>query len=122
MGTSITLLAIAREAELLNGRDRSAADDLATLDLLISCYRRHLGGNPVGSNEEITAALLGGNSKKLAYLPQKGAFLSSHGQLVDHWGTPYFFHALAHDHLDIRSAGPDREFWTKDDLVHHPGQ
>ena len=117
----IVTLQIAREAEALNSPDRNAADDLATVSLLLSQYRRHRDGNPVGSNEEIAAALLGHTPQGAAYLPAKGPFLDGQARLIDRWGTPYFFHALAHDRMDIRSAGPDREFWSADDIVHHPG-
>ncbi|MEO8616892.1 MAG: type II secretion system protein GspG [Luteolibacter sp.] len=120
--TQITTLPTAREAEMLNSHEHTVADDLATLDLLISCYRLHHNGNPVGTNEEITASLLGHNPKHLAYLPQKGSFLDAQGRLVDRWGTPYVFQALPGDQMDIRSAGPDREMWTKDDRGQHSGE
>ena len=119
--SSVITLSVAREAALLNSPGHTAADDLATLDLMLSCYRLHNDGNPVGANEQITATLRGHNPKHLAYLPQEGSFVDGNGRLIDRWGTPYFFHALAGDHMDIRSAGPDRVLWTKDDLVHHPG-
>ncbi|MEO7341554.1 MAG: hypothetical protein ABI073_11810 [Luteolibacter sp.] len=119
--SAVITLSIAREAASLNSPDHTVSDDLSTLDLMISCYRLHNDGNPVGANEQITATLRGHNPKHLAYLPQKGAFIDGNGRLIDRWGTPYFFHALSGDHMDIRSAGPDRVLWTKDDLVHHPG-
>ncbi len=118
---NIVLLPIACEGAQLNSQGGTCADDLATLDLLISCYRRHHQGNPVGTNEEITAVLIGHNPQGLAYLPSSGDFLDIHDQLVDRWGTPYFFHALASDHMEIRSAGPDRVWWSVDDLIHRPG-
>lgn len=113
------ILPIASEV-VLNAPEGLPADDLATLDLLISTYRRSMGENPIGENEEITAALLGRNAKHLGFLPEQGSFLNASGQLVDRWGTPYFFHAMAADRLEIRSAGPDREWWTKDDLTLSP--
>jgi hypothetical protein len=36
--------------------------------------------------------------------------------LIDRWGTPYFFHALSGEHMEIHSAGPDRQFHSADDL------
>ncbi len=117
----IVTLQIAREAETLNSPDRKAAADLATVSLLLTQYRRHHDGNPTGSNEEITADLLGHNPQGVAYLPANGPFLDAQSRLIDRWGTPYFFHALARDRMEIRSAGPDHEFWSADDIVHHPG-
>ncbi len=114
---TVTLLPVAQEAAGLNHPGTRANEDVAILDLLLSEYRRHFGGNPVGDNLEISAALLGENPKRLAYLPEEGPFLDQSRQLVDRWGTPYFFHALAGNRMEIRSAGPDLEFWTNDDLV-----
>jgi len=113
----ITRLPVAAQAARLNADEQSPEDDLDTVELLLSQYRRHLGGNPVGDNVDITASLLGRNPKSLAYLPESGAFLDRDGHLIDRWGTPYFFHAVSGIRLEIRSAGPDRELWTDDDLV-----
>ena len=118
---TITRLPVSAEGATLNAPDRSARDDLATLDLLLSEYRKHWNGNPVGENVEIAAALLGNNPKSLAYLPASGRFLDSSGRLIDRWGTPYFFHALSGDVMEIRSAGPDHELHTADDIIHRPG-
>lgn len=78
-------------------------------------YRRAFGENPVGQNEDITAALLGANPQRLAFLPHGSAAIA-HGQLVDPWGTPYWFHPLSGHEMEIRSAGPDRELFTPDDV------
>jgi hypothetical protein len=43
--------------------------------------------------------------------------LNDKGELVDRWGTPYFFHQLSRDHMEIRSAGPDKVMWTQDDPI-----
>jgi hypothetical protein len=91
-------------------------EDLGTLELVIAEFARSNGGNPVGENVEIAAALLGNNPKRLAYLPSKGPFLDASGQLIDRWGTPYFFHQLSATQTEIMSAGPDRLFNTSDDL------
>ncbi len=114
----VVLLPVAVTAAQLNAPDRSAADDIATLGILLGEFRRNLGGNPVGDNDEITAALLGRNPKRVACLPAAGDhFLDSGGRLVDRWGTPYFFHALSGSDMEIRSAGPDREFQSADDVT-----
>lgn len=109
-------LPIAATAAALNDPAGSAQQDLQTLHGLLGEYRRHLGGNPVGDNAEITAALSGANPKRLACLPANGPFLDASGHLIDRWGTPYFFHALSGEHMEIHSAGPDHEFHSADDL------
>jgi hypothetical protein len=104
-------------AERLNDPAESPAEDLAIVDLLITDFRRHFSGNPVGENDEITAALTGHNPKGLVYLPPDHPAIDSQGRLTDRWGSPYFFHAVAADRMEISSPGPDREPHTADDLT-----
>jgi hypothetical protein len=81
-------------------------------------YASMFGGNPVGTNPEITAALNGQNPRQANFInPGAGMRLNGNGELVDAWGTPYFFHQLSGTEMEIRSAGPDRKMWTADDLV-----
>ena len=61
-------------------------------------------------------ALRGRNRLGLAFLPARHPALNEHGQLVDRWGTPYFFHALSSTRMEIRSAGPDQRMYTEDDV------
>lgn len=70
----------------------------------------------MGSNDEITSALIGGNSKRLAFINPDVAPLDSEGQLLDRWGTPYFFHALSGERMEVISAGPDLRHHTADDV------
>lgn len=113
---TVIALPIANEIIPPNSPDTTVDDDLGTLELVIGEFRKQNGGNPVGENVEIAAALLGDNPKKLAYLPSKGPFLNADGQLIDRWGTPYFFHQLSANETEILSAGPDRQFNTGDDV------
>jgi hypothetical protein len=75
---------------------------------------------PLGANEDIANALRGRNKAKLRALPDGHPAFNDRGQIVDRWGTPLYFHARRRDQLDIRSAGPDREMWTPDDLHRQP--
>jgi hypothetical protein len=76
------------------------------------------GGNPVGTNPEITRALNGGNPKQTQFIKSdSGLRINSNGELVDAWGTPFFFHQLSAKEMEIHSAGPDRVMWTHDDVV-----
>lgn len=70
----------------------------------------------MGANEEFAAALMGGNANKVVFLAPPHACLNDRGQLVDRWQTPLFFHVRDATRVDIRSAGPDKEMWTEDDL------
>ncbi len=81
-------------------------------------YASMFGGNPVGVNSEITSQLHGLNPAQADFIkPEEGMRLDPDGQLVDPWGTPYFFHQLSGTQMEIRSAGPDKILWTADDLV-----
>ncbi len=83
-------------------------------------YGTMFGGNPVGSNPEIASQLSGNNPKHINFLDaSQGMCVNENGELVDPWGTPYFFHQLSGTDMEIHSAGPDRSMWTADDLVTH---
>lgn len=77
-------------------------------------------GNPVGTNREITRALSGRNRMGLAYIAPDHPAINERGQLCDRWGSPYFFHQHSAYQMGIRSAGPDKEMYTEDDLVREP--
>jgi hypothetical protein len=81
-------------------------------------YASMFGGNPVGTNPEITAALNGQNPRQANFInPEAGMRINGNSELVDLWGTPYFFHQLSGTEMEIHSAGPDKIMWTSDDLV-----
>jgi hypothetical protein len=90
---------------------------LENMRTTIRQYRSRYGGNPVGNNFEITSALSGDNPKQINFLKQDGNRLNANGELVDPWGSPYFFHQISGQEMEIRSAGPDRVMYTDDDLV-----
>jgi hypothetical protein len=71
---------------------------------------------PLGANEDLARALRGHNATQLRFIPDDHPVLNALGQLIDRWGTPLFFHANEATRLDIRSAGPDKQMWTADDI------
>ncbi len=84
----------------------------------LRAYQSMFGGNPVGTNPEITAALNGGNPKQAQFIREDyGLRINARGELIDPWGTPYFFHQLSGTEMEIHSAGPDKVLWTGDDIV-----
>lgn len=105
--------AIELSAALLRKDDPAGA--LQAVEQLLYFYRQGLGENPVGQNEDIVAAMLGENSKRAAFLPPNSPAIKD-GKLLDPWGTPYWFHPVSRDRMEIRSAGPDRDLFTSDDL------
>jgi len=100
--------------------DTNVPPDVALDNLrhTIRDYASMFGGNPVGLNSEITAQLSGKNPKQANFIrPDAGMRINDRGELVDPWGTPYFFHQLSGTEMEIHSAGPDKIMWTADDLV-----
>lgn len=93
----------------------AALEDLGRVQHMLRLFRDALGENPIGSNAEIMAAVRGGNRKQAKIGAPEGHVLNAEGELLDRWGTPYFFHAVSKDEMEIRSAGPDRIMWTADD-------
>ena len=94
-------------------------DDLRAVASVLDTFRLLAKGDalPLGSNEEISAALRGETRAKLALLPRDHPAFDKTGKLVDRWRTPLFFHAQSAKEIEIHSAGPDREFGTADDIV-----
>ena len=91
---------------------------LENMRTTIRQYGSMFGGNPVGTNPEITRALNGDNPKQVKFLrAEDGTQINAKGELVDPWSTPYFFHQISGTEMEIRSAGPDKIMWTTDDLV-----
>ena len=91
--------------------------DFDQIHLMLRDFRTLTRANPVGTNAEIMKSIMGDNPKGARLGPPEGQKLNEHGELVDRWGTPYFFHQLTSDVMEIRSAGPDRRMWNEDDIV-----
>lgn len=95
-------------------KDLQALRDVVTdCQILFKDFDRyHLPGNP-----EITRFLQGSNPDKLAWIPEGHRLINDAGELLDRHGTPVFFHRLSGLKFEFRSAGPDRKYWTDDDVV-----
>lgn len=102
----------------LNSPDHEPQQDLEILDELLGLHQRALGAHPSGDNSDIAAALVGAGPEGV-FLPRSAAALRD-GQLIDRWGSPYWFHPVSANLTEIRSAGPDRQLFTGDDLVVNP--
>jgi len=107
-------------ADRLGDPQRSISDDIATVDEIVATYLGVFRQLPIGTNAEITAALAGDNARGLAPLPADHPAISPGGELLDRWGTPFFFHQVTREFLEVRSAGPDRRLFSADDIVSAP--
>jgi len=106
----------------LNRPDSTIARDLETLALVFDSWRSNFPreGNPVGENADITAALSGDNPLGFVLIPRNHPAINAAGELCDRWGTPFRFHQISGQVMEIRSAGPDRTFATADDAEWKP--
>ncbi|NNC87458.1 MAG: hypothetical protein HKN82_03235 [Akkermansiaceae bacterium] len=105
-------------AEQLNDESATVQDDLSVVGELIAAYIRYIGTGPEGGlNEEFVAALQGSNPMKLILLGKDHARVNEAGELLDRFGTPYYFHPVSAKEIEIRSAGPDKLLWSKDDVL-----
>ncbi|MSU53740.1 MAG: hypothetical protein EXS41_10185 [Opitutaceae bacterium] len=110
-------------ADLLNAPSKNIRDDLRIVSEILDTFRTNFPrtGNPVGTNAEITAVLAGNNKLQLALIPaDHSAINRSTGELLDRWGTPFFFHAESGSRMEVRSAGPDKKHHTADDEAFTP--
>lgn len=96
---------------------RTPENEVQRIQGTVRKYRAAFGENPVGSNPEITRALAGKNPTGAKFLDPSAITLNDKGEMLDDWGTPYFFHPVSGSIMEIRSAGPDRKLFTDDDIV-----
>ncbi len=109
-------------ADALNSPATDIRADLRVVSDIVETFRTNFpkDGNPVGTNAEITAVLVGKNKLRLSLIPSDHSAINKAGELCDRWGTPFFFHAESATRMEIRSAGPDKKMWSDDDAVFVP--
>lgn len=110
---------IRKLADRLSEQTQTPLNDLETVGEFIDLYRKAFSHLPVGTNEDLTAILIGQNPKKGVLFPPDSPMIIK-GQLVDRWGTPYWLHPSSGASLEVRSAGPDRNLFTADDVFINP--
>lgn len=110
--TDATVLA---QHEEMISQDTSPERELEILQDLISQHHRALGDGSMGDNGDVVNALVGPEGPG-TWLPRSSPRLRE-GQLIDRWGSPYWFHPNAANQMEIRSAGPDRNLFTGDDII-----
>lgn len=109
------------KADSLHSDEHGPQRDLEVVAEFLETYARATGGQPIGDNADITAAISG-----TQYPGQKGrVFPQNHravknGKLVDRWGEPLWFHPNSGNSMEIRSAGPDKQLFTPDDVIVNP--
>jgi hypothetical protein len=104
----------------LNAPGGSGARDVEIVQQITGALLSSLKGParpPLGSNADFARALRGENRLGVLMLPARHPAFDGRGELIDRWGTPYHFHAVSSDFIEIRSAGPDLRLFTDDDFV-----
>lgn len=107
---------IQKLADKLTEQSETPLRDLEIVNEFVDLYRKSFSHLPVGSNEDITAILTGQNPKKGLLFPPDSPMIIK-GQIVDRWGTPYWLHPNSGARIEIRSAGPDKNLFSPDDIV-----
>lgn len=109
-------------ADALGASGASIDQDLRLIHEVLMAWHTNFPrtGFPEGDNAEITAALTGRNTLRFQFIRSGHPAINARGELCDRWGTPFFFHALASDRMELRSAGPDRQMYTEDDALLAP--
>ena len=92
---------------------------LTAAELRIACrsYRAMYGSFPTGSVAEISQSLLGRNAREIVFIKVAPRFIDADGAVCDDWGTPFQLEFSGDTNVVVRSAGPDRQWNTKDDFV-----
>ena len=107
---------IQKQADRLADHSQTPLADLEIVHDFFELYRKTFGNQPVGSNEDLMAILTGMNPQNGILFPKDSPVIVG-GELVDRWGTPYWLHPNSDARVEIRSAGPDRDLFTPDDLM-----
>lgn len=105
--------------ERLLAEDGNPTEDRAALGDAVRNYLEAITPDqrpPLGTNEEITRALSAGEDLGKSAIPANHPAIVR-GELVDRWGSPWSFHPLSANIIEVRSAGPDRKLFTGDDIV-----
>jgi hypothetical protein len=103
--------------ERLNRKESDPAQDLRIVMNVFQRFLNQFGAYPAGDNAQMTRALTGNNPSSETFLPKNSPAINADGEMTDRWGTPLFFHMIARDQIEIRTAGPDKKMYTPDDLL-----
>ena len=83
--------------------------EMTAIRAAIGRYSSEYGVIPNGDSHTIFQSLRGQNPRKIIFLEFQSRSISSDGDLLDPWGTPYKLYFSGKDIL-VRSAGPNKRF------------
>jgi hypothetical protein len=93
----------------------SSEQEMDTLLFVITEYRKQIGVYPPVEPSQLAKAITGSNPQNIRYMNWVGSEIPP--LLMDPWGTPYNVTILGNN-INIRCAGPDKSFGTKDDELY----
>lgn len=107
------------EAQSIGHRNVTPRAEIEALAQILASYSETHGALPTAeSNARVMRQLQGANTTKRAWFPREHPRLDATGALLDPYDRPYHFHFESSQQVTLRSAGPDCEFYTEDDMVY----
>ena len=95
----------------------ATAAELTSIKLGLNAYKVEFGEFPKGDQIQIVKALTGQNPKKITFIVFHPHDFNERDELIDRWGTPVKISIMSQTTFSITSAGPDKLFGQKDDLI-----
>lgn len=113
--TILSLVAVAMSA--LGAADPSPTElDIAQLHKALGGYFQEYNTLPVGNSGAIMKSLVGDNPRRLIFFAVSAARTGPNGTFLDAWKTGFRITISKSNTAEVRSAGPDRDFGTSDDI------
>jgi hypothetical protein len=113
----VAMLLPAETGPTLNKNAQCRLVLMMRLQAEIKNYQYEFGSYPTGDCTQVIKQLLGDNPKKIEFLNPKNPFINQAGELLDPWGTPFAINFLSTNSFIISSAGKDKKFGDKDDII-----
>ena len=80
-------------------------------------YEIEFGAFPIGDRIQVLKLLRGENPREIIFFHVAPERVNSKGEFMDGWGTPYDIQILSSNSVSVRSAGSNKIFGDKDDIV-----
>ena len=91
--------------------------ELANIKNSIDGYQSKYANYPAGNQSEIIKSLCGDNLQKYQFLNIKVNQLNSDKEYLDPWGTPFAINFSSTNSFVVSSAGKDKIWGDKDDII-----
>jgi hypothetical protein len=90
--------------------------ELSDLRTALNAYHDKYSNYPSGQNSNIVSSLAGDNPQKVVFLNFRRT-MEHPNEMADPWETPYQIQFFQQTNYIIRSAGKDKIFGDKDDII-----